>query len=500
MVQIRFGASFMQRIERTLKSKGGICSRHSSRGAILAALVALSFAGGCTVGPKYVKPSAEVPAEYKETGDWKPAQPSDSASKGNWWEVYQDPQLDSLQNQIAISNQTLKAAEAQFAAARAALKVTRSNFFPTVSTNPSATHTSGSENRPLKLSTPQYQDYVVPVDVSYEPDLWGSVRRSVESSRSEAEASAADLANVELSVRAELAVDYFELRGLDAQKDLLDRTVVSYEKALELTESRYKGGLASAVEVAQAETQLQTTRAQSQEVEIQRSSFEHAIAALIGKPASSFELPHMPLTTPPLPIPAGLPSDLLERRPDISAAERRVEEANAQIGVAKAAYYPLVSLTGTGGFESGVITTLFQGPSAFWFLGGAAAETLFDAGRRRGVTQQAIAQHDVSVANYRQAVLTAFQEVEDNLATLRILDRETKTQAAAVDAAQRSLALSINRYRGGVTSYLEVTTAQSAALSDEVTAVNLLTRQMTASVLLVKALGGGWDVSQIPHV
>jgi NodT family efflux transporter outer membrane factor (OMF) lipoprotein len=474
-----------------------------SRPAFLALCgLAVLAVSGCTVGPKYVRPTAEVPANFKEAGEWKPAQPSDALPKGKWWEVYQDTQLNALEDQINVSNQNLKIAQAQFLEARAALKISRSGLFPTVTGNASAARYQQSHNRPLfTTSTPiTYSDYVLSVDASYEVDAWGRVRRTVEASRSEAQASAADLATVDLSLHAELALDYFSLRGLDAEKALLDSTVVSYEKALELTKNRYQGGLASAVEVAMAQTTLDTTRAQAIDVEVQRAAYEHAIAVLIGKPASSFSLSPLPLTTPPPPIPPGLPSDLLERRPDIAAAERRVQEANAQIGVAKAAYFPLITISPTGGFESAVITTLIQGPSGLWSFGGAAAETIFDAGRRRGVSDQAIASHEQFVASYRETVLTAFQEVEDNLAALRILEDEAKTEDAAVAAAQHSLALSINRYKGGVTSYLEVTTAQSAALTDEVTAVNLLTRRMTASVLLVKAIGGGWNVSQIPRV
>jgi NodT family efflux transporter outer membrane factor (OMF) lipoprotein len=466
--------------------------------------VAIVFFAGCTVGPNYVRPTAEVPTAYKELPpDWKPAQPSDAIAKGKWWEIYQDDQLNSLEAQIDVSNQTLKAAQEQFAQARAALRITRSNLFPTVSTDPSVSRTHLAPNEPLYNAATESKDYntfTIPVDVSYEPDLWGRVRRTVEASRSEAQATAADLANVNLSLHAELASDYFQLRGLDAQKQLLDSTVDSYEKALDLTESRFHGGLASAVDVAQAQTILETTRAQSVDVGVQRSAYEHAIAVLIGKPAAQFSLPQIPLTTPPPVIPSGLPSDLLERRPDISAAERRVQEQNAQIGVARAAYFPLVTLSGAGGFESTVFTTLIQGPSGFWMLGGDAAETLFDAGRRRGVSDQAKAAWNQSVDNYRQTVLTAFQEVEDNLAALRILENEANTQAGAVAAAQHSLSLSVTRYKGGVTNYLEVTTAQSAALSDEVTAVNILTRRMAASVLLIKAIGGGWNASQIPHV
>jgi NodT family efflux transporter outer membrane factor (OMF) lipoprotein len=470
--------------------------------APLVCLIALGISG-CTVGPKYVRPTADVPADYKEAGNWKPAQPSDSLSKGKWWELYQDPQLNDLEDRINVSNQNLKIAQAQFTQARAAVKISRSGLFPTVTGNASAAHFKQSQNRPLFNSTTtktNYSDYLVTGDASYEADIWGRVRRTVEASRSEAQASAADLASVELSLHAELAVDYFALRGLDAQETLLNSTVVSYEKALELTQNRYQGGLASSVEVAQAQTILETTRALAIDVGVQRAAFEHAIAVLIGEPPSQFSLPVLPLKIPPPSIPPGLPSELLERRPDIAAAERRVQEANAQIGVAKAAYFPMLTLSGSGGFESAAITTLIQGPSGLWVLGGAAAQTLFDAGRRRGVSDQAIAAHEQFVANYRETVLSAFQEVEDNLASLRILEEEAKTEDAAVAAAEHSLALSVNRYRGGVTSYLEVTVAQSAALSDEVTAVNILTRRMTSSVLLIKAIGGGWNVSQIPPV
>jgi NodT family efflux transporter outer membrane factor (OMF) lipoprotein len=458
------------------------------------------YLSGCTVGPKYVRPTSDVPSDFKEAGNWKPAQPNDEFTKGTWWKIYQDPQLDALEDQISVSNQTLKISQAQFAEARAAVKISRAGFFPTVTGGLSATHYSQSLNRPFLSTKTSYQDYVLPVDVSYEPDVWGRVRRTVEASRSEAQASAADLANVELSIRAELAFDYFTLRGLDAQKALLDSTVISYQKALDLTTTRYKGGLASAVDVAQAQTQLETTRALAIDVGVSRAAFEHAIAVLIGKPASEFSLPPMPLATPPPGIPPGLPSELLERRPDIAAAERRVQEANAQIGIAKAAYFPLFSLTGTGGLESAAISTLIQGPSAFWTLGGAAAQTIFEAGARRGALNQAYALRNQAVATYQQTILTAFQEVEDNLAALRILQDEAHTEDAAVAAAQHSLALSITRYKGGIANYLEVTTAQSAALADEVTSVNILTRRMTSSVQLVKALGGGWNVSQIPRV
>jgi NodT family efflux transporter outer membrane factor (OMF) lipoprotein len=456
--------------------------------------------GGCVVGPNYKRPTTEVAPDYKESGSFKQAQPSDAIAKGKWWEIYDDPPLDALEGQISVSNQSLKVAQEQFQQARAALRVARAGYSPTLSTEPILSSNRQSQNRALfggKGSPVTYADYLLPLDASYEPDVWGRVRRTVEGARSEVQASAADLANVDLSLRAELALDYFQLRGLDSQKQLLDSTVQAYEKALELTQSRYSGGVASAVDVAQAQTQLETTRAQDQDVGVERAAFEHAIAVLIGKPPAEFSQPLAPLRNPPPAVPPGLPSELLERRPDIAAAERRVQEANAQIGVAKAAYFPLISLTAAGGFESATIGTLLQGPSGLWLLAGSAAQQIIDGGQRRGVSEQARAAYRQSVDTYRQTTLSAFQEVEDNLAALNILEAEAKTQDGAVRAAEHSLELSNNRYKGGVASYLEVTTAQSAALGDERTAVDILTRRVVASVLLIKALGGGWNASQI---
>ena len=463
--------------------------------------IAVLLLGGCTVGPKYVRPTADVPADYKEAANWKTAQPSDAIGKGKWWEVYGDPQLNALEEQVSVSNESLKAAQAQFLEARAAIRTARAAYFPTVTANASASGARQSQNKALfgTTSPRTYADYQLPpIDASWEPDVWGRVRRTVEAARSEAQATAADLANTELSLHAELALDYFQLRGLDAQEDLLQSTVVAYEKALELTQNRYKAGLASAVDVAQAETQLRTTRAQAIDVGVNRAAFEHAIAVLIGKPPYQFSQQPLPLATPPPAIPPGLPSELLERRPDIASAERRVQEANAQIGVARAAYFPIFALTGGGGFDSSKLTNLLDGPSGFWSLAGSAAETIFDGGLRRGVTEGVRASYDKSVDTYRQTTLTAFQEVEDNLSALRILENEAKIQEAAVAAAEHSLDLSNSRYKGGVASYLEVTTAQSAALGNERSAVDVLTRRMAASVLLVKALGGGWDASKIP--
>ncbi len=463
--------------------------------------VALLQLSGCTVGPNYHTPLVETPPAYKEVGDWKPAQPNDQNLGGDWWKIFQDPQLDALELQVNVSNQNLKAAEAQYQQARAILRYFRADYYPTVTAGPSATRTRVSSHRPPPSSIFDgitYNDFVLPFNVSYEVDVWGRVRRTVESYREQAQASAADLATVNLSMHADLAVDYFLARSLDAEEQLLNSTVTQYEQALELIQSRFAGGIASEVEVQQADTQLETTRAEAIDVGVTRAQFEHAVAILIGKPPAEFSLPPLPLVAPPPPIPVSVPSALLERRPDIAAAERRVASANAQIGVAKAAYYPQINLGASGGFESGSITTLIQGPSGLWSIGASAAETIFDAGRRRAASDQAIAAYDQTVANYRETVLTSFQQVEDNIAALRILEHEAQVQDKAVVAAQKYLELANTRYTGGVTSYLEVTTAETAALADEVTAVNILGRRMVDAVSLVQALGGGWDRSALP--
>lgn len=475
-------------------------SSRKTAARVLVAIAALQLTG-CVVGPKYHQPAVPAPPAYKELGDWKPAEPNDQNLGGNWWTVFQDPQLDALELQVNVSNQNLKSAEAQFQQARAALRYNRADYYPTVTAGPSATRTRVSANAPTSslLRGVTYNDFVFPFDVSYQADVWGRVRKTVESSREQAQASAADLATVNLSMHADLAVDYFQARSLDAQEQLLNTTVTQYEQALELNESRFQGGIASEVEVEQAKTILQTTRAQAIDVGVARAQFEHAVAILIGKPPAEFSLPPLPLTAPPPHIPVGVPSLLLERRPDIAAAERLVASANAQIGVAKSAYYPAISLGASGGFESSSITTLLNGPSGLWSFGLSAVGTVFDVGRRRALTDQARAAYDSQVANYRQTVLNGFQQVEDNLAAVRILENEAQVQDQAVVAAQRSLDLSITRYKGGVTSYLEVITAQNAALTDEVTAVNILGRRMANTVLLIQALGGGWDRSSLPE-
>ena len=391
---------------------------------------------------------------------------------------------------------------AQYQESRAAVRYVRADYYPTVTTSPSATREQYSNNRPPQSSTFDgltFNDFVLPVNFSYQANVWGRVSRNVESYREQAQASGADLAVINLSMHATLAVDYFAARTLDAEEKLLKDTVAQYEQAFQLNEDRYHGGLASEVEVEQARTILETTRAQLVDVGVARAQYEHAVAVLVGKPPAEFTLPPLPLTTPPPAIPVGIPSELLERRPDIAAAERRVASANAQVGLARTAYYPLVNIMGTGGFESGSITTLLQGPGAMWALGASAVETLFDGGRRHALNDQAKAAYDSAVASYRQTVLTGFQQVEDNLAALRILEQEAGVQASAVQAAQRSLDLSNSRYEGGVTSYLEVITAQNAALTDEVTAVNILGRRMASAILLNEALGGGWDRGSLPN-
>ncbi|MBZ5570714.1 MAG: efflux transporter outer membrane subunit [Acidobacteriia bacterium] len=460
----------------------------------------LLLSSGCAVGPRYARPQAPAPPEYKETPpNWKPAQPSDQVLRGKWWEVYEDAQLNGLEEKVNVSNQSLKAAQAQFEQARAMVRYHRADYYPTITAGVSATRERLSKNRPLGqfsggITT---NDLVLPVDMSYEPDVWGKVRRNVEAYRTNAQATFADLEAVSLSLHAELAVDYFQARELDAEAQLLDSTVAGYEKWLELTENRYKGGVASAVDVAQAQTQLETARAQDIEVKAQRTQLEHAIAVLIGEPAPSFTLPLSALNATPPVIPPGLPSELLERRPDIAFSERQMAAANANIGVAKAAYFPLFNFPAGAGFESTTVINWLSNPSTFVSVGISAVGTIFDAGRRRASLDQARAAYNQSVANYQQNVLTAYQEVEDNLAALRLLEQEAATQAAAVAAAEHSLELSRNRYTGGVTTYLEVITAQTTALADERTAEQISGRRMIDSVLLVKALGGGWDAASL---
>src|SRR6202790_3655563 len=477
---------------------------------IVALLLGLLLAG-CTVGPKYIKPTVpttptykeEAPGSFKGSDLWQPARPGDQISRGNWGDIFGDPELNKLEEQIAGSNQTLKVAEARFREARAAICFNRAAQFPSISTAPSANYVKVpdySPNSPSKIQEASTGNFVLPFDLSYELDLWGRVRRGVAAAREEAQATAADYGTAKLSLEAELAVDYFELRSADAQKQLLDNTAKAYADNLQLTLGRFKGGVAPRSDVAQAQTQLDTTNVQDTDVSVQRAQFEHAIAILIGKPPANFSLATAPLNYQPPGTPVGLPSELLQRRPDIAAAERRVAEAHPQIGIARAAYFPTVTLGGSAGFSGSQGSNWFTWPSGFWAVGPALAETLFDAGRRRATSESARANYDAAVATYRQTSLTAFQEVEDNVAALRILENETQQQQQAVASSQESLQLFTNRYKGGVDTYLQVITAQTIELANERNDIEIRRRRLEASVLLIKALGGGWDVSNLPQL
>lgn len=470
-------------------------------------LPALSIAlllAACKVGPDYVKPEMQTPPGYKETaadgGVWKVAEPRDHADRGKWWTIYDDPLLNALQDVATSSNQDLKVAESQYRQARAFAQGARGSYLPTVTAGASVTRVRDSRNaRNAPADIGPATEYALPLDVSWEIDLWGRVRRSVESAQASAQASAAQLAAIRLSIQTELAIDYFLLRGIDAEKQVLDRTLVAYRKAFELTSNRREGGIASDTDVAQAETQLRTAETQAVNLGVQRAQLEHAIAVLLGKAPAEFSIPETALENEPPAIPLALPSELLERRPDIAAAERQVASANAQIGVANAAYYPTLSLGASAGFASSSASNWFDWPSRFWSVGPAAALTLFDGGRRQALTDQAVAAYDGTVAQYRQTVLSAFQEVEDNLAELRILAEEAKINDAAVKAARRSVAQTTNRYNAGASSYLEVVVAQTFALTNERAAADIARRRMMASARLVKAVGGDWSVADLPQ-
>ncbi|MGA7980979.1 MAG: efflux transporter outer membrane subunit [Chromatiaceae bacterium] len=458
-------------------------------------VAAVILPAGCMVGPDYVRPAVRVPAAYRENRTWKLAAPADHLPRSPWWEVFGDPQLNALEAQVAVSNQNAQAAAAQLRQSQALVQQARTGLFPSLSGDASVVRsqsTIGGGQVPVSIGGPTVTTHSFALSLPWEIDLWGRVRRQVEANEAGAQASAADLESVLLSAQANLAQDYFLLRLADARKRLLDRTVAAYKRALEITENRYAAGVVSKVDVVQADTQLKTTQAQAIEVGVQRAQLEHAIAVLIGRPPATFELPPgiQPAKIPP--IPTGVPSQLLERRPDIASAERRVAAANAEIGVAKAAFFPTLSLSASGGYQGTDFSKVLSAGNRFWSLGPALAGTLFDAGLRRAQTAQAVAAYDASVANYRQTVLAGFQEVEDNLATLRILAQEAAAQDAAVAAARRSVQLNLNQYKAGTVSYLNVVTAQATQLSSELTAVNLQGRRLTASVLLIKALGGGW--------
>jgi NodT family efflux transporter outer membrane factor (OMF) lipoprotein len=464
---------------------------------------------GCLLSPKYHVPSTETPAAYKEltpadfktTEGWKVAQPREDVLRGNWWEIFNDPQLNELEEKVDVSNQTIVAAAENYFAARALVVEARSQLFPTVTTSPaltrerlSATLSPGGGN----TSSPTFTDYLLPFDLTWQPDFFGRIRETVRSAEYGAQASAADLEETALTLQVDVAADYFQLRGQDALKELLDSTVIAFQQSLDLTRALFETGIGAEEAVAQAETQLEATKAQDTALGIERAQFEHAIAMLIGQPASTFSIPYEPLKASPPAIPFGFPSQLLERRPDIAAAERLVAQANAQIGIARAAYFPTVTLSAAAGFETVMFASWFTWPSRFFSVGPTVAETIFDAGLRRATVEQFKAQYEETVADYRQTVLTAFQQVEDNLATLRILSVEIQQQAAAVRSAQRANELALERYKLGLDPYLDVIITQTTLLSNQEIAVSLRIDQMTASSELIDSLGGGWDSSQLP--
>jgi len=462
---------------------------------------------GCVVGPKYNRPPVQAPGTFKEvTPDdlkkmdgWKVAQPQDSALHGKWWEALGDPQLNTLEEQVNISNQNVAAAFANFMAARALVREARAQYFPTLTGGASITRQRQVGTSATGQTTgTTFNEFSLPFDASWTPDLWGRVRNTVRAGVANAQASAADLENTRLTAHAELAVDYFQLRGQDALKQLLDATVVAYEESLKLTQALYETGIDSDESVAQAETQLEATRALDTNIGILRSQYEHAIALLVGQPASSFSIAVEPLKIPPPAIPFGVPSQLLERRPDIAASERLMEQANAQIGVARAAYFPTVTLGASAGFQSTSGSSWLSWPSRVWSVGPSISELIYDGGLRRATVEQYRAQYDQTVANYRNTVLTAFQQVEDNLAGLRILSKEIQEQDIAIASAQRSLNLATDRYRLGIDPYLNVITAQTTLFGNQQTAVNLRILQIVDSVQLIEALGGGWDSSTLP--
>jgi NodT family efflux transporter outer membrane factor (OMF) lipoprotein len=472
-------------------------SRHQITFALMSLLLA-----SCAVGPDYQRPEAATQATFKEAGNWKIATPNDETNRGKWWEAFGDRELNALVEQVDINNQNLKVAEAKYRQAQALGASARSSFFPTVSASASGTRSKSASGRTSSntssgaasgASSSISTSHNLSASFSWEFDLWGRIRRQVESNDASIQASAADLESARLSAQSELASNYFQLRVSDAQKQLLNDTVAAYAKSLELTKNRYNVGVAGRVDVAQAETQLKSAEAQALDLGVQRAQLEHAIALLIGKAPGNFTLAESKWNVAVPSIPLALPASLLERRPDIASAERRAAAANAQIGVARAAYYPTLSLTGSGGYSSSTLSDWISAPNRFWSLGPSLATTLLDFGKRGAASDQAIAVYDQNVATYRQTVLQAFQDVEDNLAALRILEAEAKVQDEAVRAARESVALTLNQYKAGTVSYLNVVSVQTAQLANERSAMTLMGRQLTASVALIKALGGGWN-------
>jgi NodT family efflux transporter outer membrane factor (OMF) lipoprotein len=477
-----------------------------------AAALCLLLLSGCVVGPKYHAPAVVAPPAYKESappaysnalpGTWQPAKPQDAVLKGKWWEAFNEPELNALEDQLDINNQNIAQYFQNFMAARAQVREARSQYFPTLTADPSYNRSripstlSSTSTVTGKAST--NTELALPFDVSWEPDLWGRVRSTVHEYQYAAQVSAADLENERLTEQANLAVYYFELRGQDALQDLYNRTIEADKKSLELTKTLVETGIDSPEAVAQAEIALENAEEVGTGIATNRAIYEHAMATLIGKPASEFSMPVKMLTTPIPPIPVGVPSELLQRRPDIAAAERTMAQANALIGVEKAAYYPTVSLTGGGGFEAAAISKLFAAPALFWSLGANASETIFDAGLRKATMAQYTATYNADVAAYKESVLTAFQQVEDYIATMRVISQQIAQQDAAVASAQRYLDIATDRYKTGLDPYLNVLSAQTTLLSDQQTQVSLHVSQMTASVQLIQALGGGWNATQLP--
>ena len=465
-----------------------------------AIVVLVVLLAGCMMGPDYRKPEVAAPAQYKELEGWRQASPGDELPRGSWWTVFADATLDELMKRVEISNQNIRAAEARMRQARGAADQARAGLFPTVSANASATRSKSPSlaNQPV-LSSGAVNNLNLGLSASWEPDLWGSVRRSIEAGDATWQASSAQLEAARLSARSALAQNYFALRVADTTKRLLEETVQGYQRSLELTQNRYASGVAARLDVVQAEVQLKSAQAQLIDVGVARAQLEHAIAMLVGEPPANFSLAAADLQLKVPGVPIALGSELLERRPDIAAAERAAAAANAQIGVAKAAYFPSLTLSGASGFRSASLANLLSAPSRFWSLGAAATELLFDAGARRAVSEQAIAAYDAQVATYRQTVLAAFQDVEDNLAALRILEQEAALQDEVVQSARRALELTNNQYKAGIVSYLNVITAQTTAYNAESAAVNVLGRRLTAAVALVRALGGGWRAEELPQ-
>jgi NodT family efflux transporter outer membrane factor (OMF) lipoprotein len=485
-------------MERRAALRVPFAARHAA--AVVAAVVFV--VGGCNVGPDYEPPSAPLPDAWKEAGapgvggEWRPARPGDETPRGKWWEAYQDERLNAFEEQLAQSNQDLIAAAAGVRAAKALIQQARAQYFPQVSLDPSVIGSRVSTGFGKELGT-RFTTYTLPVDATWELDLWGRVANTVKANTSAAEASIADLESVRLSQQAELASDYFELRGQDALQAILDAAVVAYQEQFDLNRALLVSGMATDEAVAQAEAQLESTRAQATSLGLLRAQYEHAIALLTGVPASSLSIPTEPLEPQPPPIPTGLPSDLLQRRPDVAAAERRVAQANAEIGIATAAYYPNVTLSASAGFQSASFSDWLSWSSRMWSVGPSLAQSLFDAGLRRAAVRQFRAVYDERVAEYRQTVLAAFQEVEDQLAALRLLARTIEQQDAAVAAARRALDEAQTRYQSGLDPYLNVITAQAVLLANQQAAATFRRQRMVASVQLVKALGGDWSRASI---